>query len=196
MKLLNSIKHCRCWGENHWYSNLIAWSIENPFKTWWKARKYFKLPKIKISFSKSKWSFPYASKLRQGKILDINIHDVIWKDKYDSPRTERSPLIYICLFGKYSIWITPSITYKDEFNEKHNGNDYYWDYLLSYVYYTDSLKCYSTWTTDSDLYSTYGNYEDDEYIPLKRIIPVVAMSLNKKGIESLKKELYEKRRNS
>ena len=197
MKLLNSIKRCRYWGKNKWYHNLIAWDIENPFRTYWKARKYFKYPKLKISFSTSKWHFPYASKHWQGKLLDINIHDVYWKDKYGSPRHERNPLIYICLFGKYSIWITPKIYYKDEFGENQSGDLEYWEYLLDYLYYSKSLKCYSSWTTESKLYTRtrFGLAEDgseDVTIKERYIIPTVSMSLNKKGIKNLKKN-YDSR---
>ena len=144
MKLLNSIQHCRHWGASKWYHNLIAWSIENPFKTWWSARKYFKCPGISIRFFTSKYSFPYASKWWQGKLLDINIHDVYWKDKYNSPRHERNPLIYICLFGKYAFWITPKITYKNEFGEDIHGDIYYWEYLLDHIFYDKPLKYYPT----------------------------------------------------
>ena len=30
----------RKWGDK-WYKNIIAFSIENPLKTWWKAKKIF-----------------------------------------------------------------------------------------------------------------------------------------------------------
>ena len=192
-----NIKHCRHWGENHWYSNLIAWNIENPFKTYWKARKYFKCPKLNISFCTSKYHFPYASKYWQGKLLDINIHDVLWKDKWDSPRHERNPLIYICLFGKFSVWITPKIYYKDEFGENKLGDMEYWEYLLEWLYYKEkkTLRCYSGWTGTSKLYKQRvktGNSEDgseDVYEPARYTVPCVAMSLNKRGIKELKKEL-------
>lgn len=186
----------RKWGEDKWYYNLIACSIENPLKTWWKARKYFKFPKIRIATSTSKWSFPYASKWWQGKLLDINIHDVYWKDKYDSPRHERNPLIYICLFSKYSLWIQFTMTYKNEFGEDTDGSMYYWEYLLEWLYYQDkkTLQCYSSWISESELYkqTKWGDAEDgseDITTPYKYIIPCVAMSLNKRGIKELKKEI-------
>lgn len=190
--------YIRKWGDK-WYKNLIAFSISNPFKTWWKAKKYFKKPHTTIKFVNNKFHFPYASKYWQGKLLDINIHDVLWKDKYNSPRHERNPLIYICLFGKYSIWIYPTITYYNEFGEKENGDMYYWEYLLDYLYYSknQSLICYSAWTSDSKLYRTriYGNSEDgskDKIEAMRMVVPCVALSLNKDGIKKLKKELKSK----
>lgn len=188
--------HLRTWG-NKWYKNLIAISIENPFKTWWKAKKYFKFPDITISYGWQPYHYPYASSYWRGKILDINIHDIYWKDKFNSPRHERNPLIYFCLFSRLSLWIIFGKKYRDEFGEKQDGSLEYWEYILSHLYYSKnkSLKCYSNWTTDSKLYkyiSNYGNEEDggkDEYKPHLLVIPVVSMSLNKPGIKELKEEL-------
>lgn len=194
MKLLNFIKRHRVWGADKWYHNLIAWNFENPLKTWWKARKYFKFPKVKIYFSSNKYSYPYATSSWQGKILDINIHDVYWKDKYDSPRHEYNPLIYICLFQKFALWITFTMTYRDELNDIKDGSIEYWEYILEWLYYQNrkTLKCYSTWISDSLVYKKVDWGEDhskDIITPYKYIIPCIAMSLNKRGIKELKKEL-------
>lgn len=183
----------RTWS-NKWYKNLIAVSIENPFKTWWKARKYFKIPKTTIKFYNNKYHFPYASKHWQGKILDISVHDIYWKDKWGSPRHERSPLIYLCLFSRFSLWIYPTITYYNEFGEKENGDMYYWEYLLNYLFYSKNLRCYSCWTHDSRLYMQrqYGSAEDgseDKLEPMTMVVPCVSMSLNKRGVMKLKEEL-------
>ena len=183
--------------KNNWdsYFNI---RIENPLKTWWKARKYFKFPKIKFKFYlvHKYGPYPYATYHWIGKILDISIIDVSWKDKYNSPRHEESPNIFICLFRKFALSIFLYNTYYNEFNEKVNGDLYYWEYLLSWLYYTKdrSLKCYSTWITDSKIYKEiiYGNEEDgSEDVTKPRIytIPVVAMSLNKRGMNKLKGEL-------
>lgn len=188
--------HYRKWGDK-WYKNLVSFSIENPFKTWWKARKYFKAPKLSLKFSSHKYHFPYASKYWQGKILDINIHDIYWKNKWNSPRHERNPLIYICLFSRFSVWIYPTITYYNEFGEKENGDMYYWEYLLNYLYYSKnkSLRRYSAWTSDSKLYRTKVSCDEvedsseDKLEPMRCVVPCVAMSLNKRGIKKLKEEL-------
>ena len=171
----------------------FAWSIENPFKTWWKARKYFKFPNIAIHFSNNKHSFPYASKFWQGKLLDINIHDVYWKDKYNSPRHERNPLIFIYILG-LSIWIYPKIYKIGEFGNKEDGDIYYWEYLLNYLYYTKTLKLTDIWTYNSKIAKKciqYGNTEEeDKWEYYKLYIPTHLFSLNKKGLKEFKK-LYE-----
>ena len=191
--------HLRTWGDK-WYKNLIALSIENPFKTWWKAKKYFKFPDVAIKLGWDPYRHPYASSYWRGKILDINIYDLYWKDKYNSPRHERDPLIYFCLFSRISLWIIFGKCYYDEFGEKQNGSMEYWEYILKYLYYSKNknLRCYSCWTTDSKLYrqiSKYGNEEDgskDEYKFYTVVIPVISMSLNKSGIKKLKEQLKQK----
>ena len=185
----------RKWGDK-WYKNIIAFSIENPLKTWWKAKKYFKFPNISICFSNNKYSFPYASKFWQGKLLDINIHDVYWKDKYNSPRHERNPLIYICLFGKYSVWICFHKKWINEFGDKTDESIHYWEYMLDYLYYSKSLKLSSYWTFDSKIVKTkiFGNAEDgseDTFKPFAVYIPDHLISLNKKGLKVFK-QLYDR----
>lgn len=174
--------------------------IENPFKTWWKVRKYFKRPKWECHFHlvKTYKGYPYATWNWLGKILDINIHDVWWKDKWNTPRHERNPLIYICLFRKFAFTAIPHIWYYDEFGEKHSRDMTYWEYVLDFLYYKKgkTLRCYPVCTGDFKSYHKriYGNAEDgseDTLEPYSYVVPVVAMSLNKKGIERLKKELND-----
>lgn len=180
--------HFRTWGEDKWYKNLIAVSIENPLKTWWKARKFFKFPFPKITILTCPYHFPYASKHWQGKLLDIDIHDVVWKDKYDSPRHERNPLIYICLFGRFSLWVVFSKKGINEFGEKEDKSIYYWEYLLDYLYYSKSLKLDSFWSYKSKIFS---NYEDGTKKSANIYVPTHLFSLNKKGLKEFKK-LYKK----
>lgn len=183
--------HYRKWKEK-WFHNLIAFSIENPLKTWWKARKYFKFPDIKMCVTNNKHTFPYASSKWRGTILDINIHDVYWKDKYNSPRHERNPLIYICLFSKWSLWITFCKIFINEFGEDTDESMHYWEYMLDYLYYSKSLKLSSYWVTNSKVaqITEFGNAEDgseDIRKPMQLYIPDQLISLNKKGLKEFKK---------
>lgn len=180
-------------------SKWIDIMIENPFKTWWKAREYFKRPKLRFSTFSTSW----RSYKHGGRILEIDCLDVMWKDKFNSPRHERSPYISILFFNKLGIRVDFHIDYYDEFGEKQNGDMEYWEYLLEWLYYKEksTLKCYSGWTGNSQLYKTvkWGNAEDgseDEHIPMTYTIPCVAVSLNKRGIKELKRELNEERRNT
>ena len=165
---------------------------ENPLKTWWKAKKYFKFPKLKAGFClvKRNDGYPYARYDYLARILDINIQDLWWKDKYNSPRHEKNPLIYICLFRKLAFYTKLYMDYKDEFGEIKDGSMYYWEYMLKYLHYSKNLKSVDTWTSDSRIYK-YTEFKDDEDIilPLKINVPIVSMSLNKNGINKLKQEL-------
>ena len=188
---------------NYKHGKWFNFYIENPLRTWNLAKKYFKRPKIsfKIHRVKKCYGYPYASYNWLSKILDINIHDVEWKDKYDSPRYEKSPLIYICLFRLVAISIQFHIYYFDEFGEKCNGDMEYWEYLLDYLYYSKSLKLNSWWVNQSKIFTKIdkiGNAEDgseDIVKPINLVIMTHLFSLNKKGLKEFKK-LYDKTRNT
>ena len=176
---------------NKKFNKWINLCLENPLKTWFKAKKYFKRPRCKIHFFiNPTYNCPYMNLGNIAKILDIMSCDITWKDKYNSPRHEVSPYIWICFFKKFGFSINWHIYYKDEFNMKQIGDMYYWEYLLDYLYYKKSLKSYSVWTSLSLLYKEIDKYADEEnedtYKPITTAIPVVSMSLNKKGIEELK----------
>ena len=101
--------------------------MENPFKTWWKVRKWFKFPKPSIYFGPIVSGLPYRL---PDKWIELHIYDVIWKDKYNSPSFEFTPQINLDLFKKYQLLLT--------FQTK---NDYiYWETILDIIYYNKSLK--------------------------------------------------------
>lgn len=168
-------------------------NISNPLKTWWKAHKYFKFPKPRIRFFYRNWTI--------NQILEIDIHDVYWKDKWNSPRHEISPRIYFCLFDRIGFTITFPIEYINEFGEKENYDMEYWEYLLDYLYYSKSLKVQSWWSRDSEIYTItkrFGIAEDgseDVKKSLRLAIMTHLFSLNKRGLKEFKK-LYDKRRNN
>lgn len=172
-----------------WYSNLIAFTINNPLKTWWKARKYFKFPHVFIGIYCNSCLHPYATNKWRGKILDVNIQDVMWKDKCDTPRHERNPFIYICLFSRLSLLITFPMRYKNEFDEWEDCSDDYWEYMLDYLYYSHNLKDFSFGVMSSKIYKKI-DFSRDTVVPYDFIIPVVASSLNKRGIKELKSIIY------
>lgn len=184
--------------------NLFHISIWNPFKTWWKARKFFKRPKTKIHFFWSKRRSlipgPYVWTERYGKILDLYVSDLDWKDKYDSPRHERNPSIFFCLFRRFGFVIMPRVFRIDEFGDKKDGDTYYWEYLLNYTHYNRGLRLNGFWMSDSRLCFKYKY--DDEYniigkTPYKYYIPTHLFSLNKRGLKAFKElMLNDKTRNN
>lgn len=194
------------------YFNIL---IENPLKTWWKAREYFKLPKIRIHkigkliHKKVHTQFgdyvddglaycPYGCLDRIGRILSIYSMDVLWKDKFDTPRHERSPIIWVLFFHRIGFCITFDITYQWEFGEEVSGNMEYWEFLLTYLYYNHDLKIAlqtsECWTRSSKLWRRiveYGKAEDgseDVYEPISIPIQTQLFSLNKRGLEKLREQ--------
>ena len=113
--------------------------MENPLRTWWKVRKWFKFPKPSLYFG------PITSGLPCGfpnKWIELHSYDVTWKDKYDSPRFEFTPQINLELFKKYQLLLT----------FQTNNNDVYWETILDIIYYNKSLKeaiDRNTWETCS-----------------------------------------------
>ena len=176
--------------------DLVHININNPFKTWWKARKYFKKPSIKCHFGLLKYSFPYANRDYIGKIIDISIQDVMWKDKYNSPRHERNPYVWICLFRLFRFEIDTRINALTETGKVEDRSTFYWEYLLDYLYYSKSLKINQCWEYSSKVYhytKYYSNREDgeeDQVVPYKMVIQTPLFSLNKRGLKEFNK-LYE-----
>lgn len=168
----------------------IHYFLENPFRSWWKVRKYFKRPKLSFHvFSHPVYNCPYATYNTIGKILDISTVDVGWKTKYDDIRFERSPYIWVCFFKRFGFSINFHFYYKDEFNEKQQFDDGYWEYLLDYLYRGNNLaKHIPTWLGTSKIYKEY-DYDKEKYLFKDYIIPVVQYSLTKKGIQKLKEDL-------
>lgn len=108
------------WTFNNKY---ISIDIENPFKTWWKAKKYFKFPELYIRCT---------NKYHSNYWFYIEAFDILWKDKWDSPRHEISPRITIVIFKKFALSI--SIEGDVEYSW------IYWETILDYLYYTKDLK--------------------------------------------------------
>ena len=145
---------------------------ENPLKTYNKIKKYFKplKPIINIDFCKSNCA----------KILEINSFDVLWKDKYDSPRHERNPIITISIFNYLHIRIN--------FNMSNKSLDdmVYWEAALNWIYYNLSLSK----SIDESLGWSQYNEETKEYNPIKFELlkePWQSMYNNK----TLKEIMYE-----
>lgn len=139
--------------------------LENPFKTWWKARQYFKFPKIKISFN------------RVNTGLFIKSKDILWKDKFNSPRIVEFPYIKIGLLN-YEIVIEFNHYKINEFGEKEEINYEYWEHLLKYLYYDHSLKIDSYW-------EFYSKIQKKPICSINQIY-----YLTKEGLHKLK-EYYE-----
>ena len=111
--------------------------IENPKKTMNKLKRVFKPLKCYFRCSKKSW-YPVLW-CSQPAYIHIMMHDVGWKDKYDTPRYEVPPYIWIHLFGLNLIWF-----WCLPLHQGHKINEY-WEQALWYLYYYDNISygCYS-----------------------------------------------------
>ena len=87
---------------NYHSGEYFNWFINNPLRTYWKVKKYFR-PMTLHWYIGSKLMSPIPPYGHCAKILDIYSTDVIWKDKYNTPRHEYDPCISIILFNKWCI---------------------------------------------------------------------------------------------
>ena len=120
--------------------------MENPLRTWWKVRKWFRIPKPSIYFGPIISGLP--CKLPD-KWIELYIYDVSWKDKYNSPRHERNPYVWICLFRLFRFEISTRINTLTETGKVEDRSMFYWEYLLNYLYYSKSLKINQCWEHSS-----------------------------------------------
>lgn len=177
--------------------------LENPLKTWRKAKECFRKPSAKIHFfTNIHHNCPYASIYNVPKVLCIECEDVQWKWKWGDVRHERDPYIWICFFRTFGFSINYKIFYRNELGKKEDGGIYYWEYLLQYLYVNNkTLKAPDAWSSDSKLYQI-SNSEVNEAgeeikknVPYRTIVPTQLFSLNNKGFKKLQ-ERYEQRRNT
>ena len=130
----------------------IYW--ENPLKTYKKVKKFFLplKPKFQLSFHKGNCA----------KILELNSFDVMWKDKYDTPRHELSPYITLVLFNFIHLRVN-FVADSDSLSEM-----VYWEAVLYWLYYgktlQDSVKEASGW---SDLNKETGKFEEISFTILQ-----------------------------
>ena len=113
------------------YLNKRKWiylDIRNPFKTMKKLKGVFKPLKCYFKWNTNEDWFPMLWYSNPAYIHIMSV-DVGWKDKFDSPRYEYPPAIWIHLFKWNFIWYW-SI-------EK---NDQYWEQALWYLYYSGTIS--------------------------------------------------------
>lgn len=119
--------------------------FENPFKTYNKIKDYFRIikPKFQINWFKS----------NKAKILEINSFDLMWKDKWNSPRHEFNPRILISIFNYLHIRIDFTI------GEDSMHDIVYWEAALWWLYYNKPLhkafKYSSGWSDYDEKTNSY-----------------------------------------
>ena len=83
----------------------------------------------------------HTSPFYRGRILGIEAFDEGWKDKYNTPRFETNPHIYITLFGVFGINIIWGFKYDiNAPDEERYDADRYWEQALWCLYYCEKKK--------------------------------------------------------
>ena len=121
--------------KNWIYINLkyLYVDIVNPKKTMNKLKGIFKPLKCCFKHGKN-LSTSHLLWVSKPHLIQIVIHDVGWKDKYDTPRFECSPYIWIHIFKWDLIWC-----WSLPLHQKHR-EDEYWEQALWYLYYNKTIS--------------------------------------------------------
>jgi len=123
----------------HWnFKNWIYISLENPFKTMKQLKGVFRPLRKYFRMSFKEWDYSPVLWCSRPSFIQIMTHDVMWKDKYDSPRYEVPPYIWIHVYKLNLVWYwdLPINLLKD--SESHI--DDYWEQALWYLYYTNTIS--------------------------------------------------------
>lgn len=118
--------------------------LENPIKTWWKARKIYKRPKVKFKINRGLVNF-YGHIYSLGPVISVDSWDVDWKDKRGTPRVEGCPWVSIVLFGYFQFFfelVSPLTTQWDP--------EQYWEQILWSRFYAQPDQDPERTLTDSD----------------------------------------------
>ena len=129
---------------------------ENPFGTMNKLKGIFK--PLKRYFI---WGFnihPPIIYCSKPELIFIRCRDVEWKDKWETPRYEEPPHIWISLFGFNLFWYWDL---PNSYNLKKEGVDDYWEQALWYLYYSnekdiDKVKSSWPWVGEKEI-STWND---------------------------------------
>ena len=121
------------------WRHYIYISISNPKKTINKLKGIFKPLKLYFRFTKDKYA-PYPVLwVSEPSYIQIMFKDVGWKDKYDTPRFEHYPYIWIHIYKWNFVW------YWDFSKSFRLANpkeyiDNYWEQALWYLYYYNTYS--------------------------------------------------------
>lgn len=187
--------------------------LQCPFRTWWKARKYFKKPKFKFYFGPM-WKYNGKVKTKFGEYDDYEykggywpaasteflkwhtpkwfpIHivswDIGWKDKYNTPRYEH-PGYFIIFFGRdyHKHWqFSMTVTAPDFFcNNDCTIEDHDDNYWESMLWYLHYADTYNTLNGKRDIVKARNSMMKQHWSSMQQN-DVKEFKINRTGFESL-----------
>jgi hypothetical protein len=116
--------------------NFICLDISNPFRTMKRVKGVFVPLRCVFRHGKNihREIYNYYFNNPSSSFFKIKSRDVMWKDKYDTPRHESDPIIWIRIFNYDFIWTWDLYPHLKE--TKLYVSDW-WEQVLWYVYYND-----------------------------------------------------------
>ena len=116
------------------WKHYIYISISNPKKTMNKLKGVFKPLKLYFRFTIDEWA-PYPVLwVSKPSYIQIMFEDVGWKDKYDTPRFEYSPYVWIHVYKWNFVWYWDLSLYEQSYIDE------YWEQALWYLYYYKTIS--------------------------------------------------------
>lgn len=115
------------------FRNWIYIRIGNPLKTINKLKGVFKPLKRYFRFGWGLWNYHPVLWCSKPSFIHIIFQDVMWKDKYNSPRYEVPPYIWIHIWKFNFIWWW-------EYSHDILETDEYWEQALWYLFYYNEYR--------------------------------------------------------
>lgn len=131
----------------------IYLSLRNPFRTMNKLKGVFKPLRCFFKFSWREWDYWPVLWCSKPAYLHIISTDVMWKDKYDTPRYEVPPYIWIHIYKLNFVWywdLQPHMRYE---------TDNYWEQALWYLFYHSEYKMKKPDILSAENYWPWQDYE-------------------------------------
>ena len=123
--------------KNWIYLNLgkfLYLDISSPRKTIKKLKGVFKPLRCYFNYSFTKWN-PYPILwVSKPAFIQIIAHDVGWKDKYNTPRFEALPYVWIHIYKFNLVWYWSLSLHQERLIED------YWKQALWYLYYYNNTS--------------------------------------------------------
>lgn len=128
------------------FKKWIYISLINPFKTMKKLKGVFKPLKCYFRCTFEEWNYSPVLWCNRPSIIQILFRDVMWKDKYNTPRYEVPPYIWIHIYKLNLVWywdLSPNLYLENP----DNLVDDYWEQVLWYLFYSNKSieKAKETW---------------------------------------------------
>lgn len=149
------------------HNKLLDWTSYKLFSDlWWVWRSPFNKLQAQTYFEAQRSPFAYSSE-KYGRLLEVSIIGVGWKDKFDTPRFEFNPYFEIVVLRRVRfkvVWHPASV---DGFHQ-----DDYWEQWLWWHYYakvrnqcgTKWLNARATWPWTTEIDGRQVSTWSDEYL--------------------------------